>query len=231
MRRTYSREEIVSKAAEAAESMPTFYQQRFIQYTGMAFPEKVPYTEITAAFLRERPELWEQIPTIFRKSPYRTEGHNGTAQNPDSNQGEAHLAYDLYRQKQVPGLGAVLDYQVPLKDKQADKAGKIDLVADDGAALYLLELKREDSRETLLRCVLEILTYWHTVDREALVEDFLGGDAKRTVVPAVLLPTTCTACRELHELRMGERPQLAALMEEHGVQAFELSPSRTCCRD
>ena len=225
----YTEAEIQSKAETAAGAMGTFYDQDFVNYTGTVLHGDRPYSEVIAAFLLERPELWEKIPAISRESPYRVDGHGGAVRDPSSNQKEAHLAYDLFRKGNVPGLGTVLDYQVPLKDVQTDRAGKIDLAADDGASFYLLELKREDSRETLLRCVLEILTYWHMVDRPKLLWDFLGG-AQRTVVPAVLLPEGCTACRELSELRAGERPCLAKLMEEKGVRAFVLDAALNCRR-
>ena len=226
----YTKAETLSTAEEAVKSIDTFYKQNLVKYTGTAFHEKEFYTEIIAAFLLERLELFECIPAIHRKSSYRVTGHDGVAQNPNSNQKEAHLAYDLFRKGDVPGLGRVLDYQVPLKDIQKNRAGKIDLVADDGSFFYLLELKRESNKETLLRCVLEILTYWYTVDQPKLLKDFLGSGVQRTVVPAVLLPEGCTAYRELTELRAGKRPNLAKLMETKGVQAFVLDAALNCRR-
>ena len=226
----YTKAETLSMAEEAVKSIDTFYKQNLVKYTGTAFHENEFYTEIIAAFLLERLELFECIPAIHRKSSYRVTGHDGVAQNPNSNQKEAHLAYDLFRKGDVPGLGRVLDYQVPLKDIQKNRAGKIDLVADDGSFFYLLELKRESNKETLLRCVLEILTYWYTVDQPKLLKDFLGSGVQRTVVPAVLLPEGCTAYRELTELRAGKRPNLAKLMETKGVQAFVLDAALNCRR-
>ena len=226
----YTKAETLSTAEEAVKSIDTFYKQNLVKYTGTAFHENEFYTEIIAAFLLERLELFECIPAIHRKNSYRVTGHDGVAQNPNSNQKEAHLAYDLFRKGDVPGLGRVLDYQVPLKDIQKNRAGKIDLVADDGSFFYLLELKRESNKETLLRCVLEILTYWYTVDQPKLLKDFLGSGVQRTVVPAVLLPEGCTAYRELTELRAGKRPNLAKLMETKGVQAFVLDAALNCRR-
>ena len=226
----YTKAETLSMAEEAVKSIDTFYKQNLVKYTGTAFHENEFYTEIIAAFLLERLELFECIPAIHRKSSYRVTGHDGVAQNPNSNQKEAHLAYDLFRKGDVPGLGRVLDYQVPLKDIQKNRAGKIDLVADDGSFFYLLELKRESNKETLLRCVLEILTYWYTVDQPKLLKDFLGSGVQRTVVPAVLLPEGCPAYRELTELRAGKRPNLAKLMETKGVQAFVLDAALNCRR-
>lgn len=224
----YSREEILNQAEEAARNMTTFYQQPFVNYKGTLLGEKEYDTEVVASYLLEHPCLWEQIPTITRPS-YRVEGHDGIAQNPHSNQAEAHLAYALVHRR-FSSLGTVLDYQVPLKNALHDNTGKIDLISDDGTSLYLLELKQGNSDETLLRCVLEILTYWHTADHSKLIESFLGKAAHRTVVPAVLLPESCRAYQELEEVRQGKRPRLAALMEQYGVQTFALDTSLRCRR-
>lgn len=84
-----------------------------------------------------------------------------------------------------PGLGKVLDYQIPLKDKQDDKACKMDLMSfkEDENTLYILELKvpkknTGEETETLLRSVLEIYTYSKQVDQEKLLNDFDLPDAK-----------------------------------------------------
>ena len=76
-------------------------------------------------------------------------------------------------------LGEVIDYQVPLKSKQSDRAGKIDLMTFDESTgiLRLIELKAPKSKETLLRCVLEIYTYYKTVDMNELLRSY-GLDGK-----------------------------------------------------
>lgn len=43
---------------------------------------------------------------------------------------------------QYAKVGKILDYQVPLKNKRSDQAGKIDLLAYDGNVLRVLELKK-----------------------------------------------------------------------------------------
>ena len=116
----YTKTETLSMAEEAVKSMSTFYQQGFVNYTGTVLRENDYYSEVIAAFLLERLERFENIPTISRRGSYHVEGHDGVARNPGSNQKEAHLAYDLFRKGDVPALGRVLDYQVPLKDVQVD---------------------------------------------------------------------------------------------------------------
>lgn len=74
-----------------------------------------------------------------------------------------------------------MDYQTPLKNKSSDQAGKIDLLAYDGSVLRILELKKPDTPETMLRCVLEGYTYLRTVDTAKLIDDFNEGISGLTI--------------------------------------------------
>ena len=77
-------------------------------------------------------------------------------------------------------IGKIIDYQTPLKNVRGDKAGKIDLLAYNEnenenkieKTLRILKLKRPDSEETMLRCVLEAYTYLKVVDKAKLLKDF-----------------------------------------------------------
>lgn len=55
-----------------------------------------------------------------------------------------------------------------------DDVGKIDLLAynEKEKTLRILELKKSDSKETMLRCVLEAYTYLKIVDKTKLLKDF-----------------------------------------------------------
>ena len=81
-------------------------------------------------------------------------------------------------------IGKIIDYQTPLKNVRADKAGKIDLLAynEEEKTLRILELKKPDSEETMLRCVLEAYTYLKVVDKDKLLKDF--GLPKDTEIKA-----------------------------------------------
>ena len=85
-------------------------------------------------------------------------------------------------------LGEILDYQVPLKDKKNTKAGKIDLISynENENKLYLIELKNDFSKESLLRCALEIITYSKQIDIERLKKDFSLSN-KTKVGKAILI--------------------------------------------
>ena len=96
--------------------------------------------------------------------------------DPSSNRTEELTAMKMFNacksEAQYAKVGKILDYQVPLKNKRSDQAGKIDLLAYDGNVLRVLELKKPDTQETMLRCVLEGYTYLRTADTRKLIADF-----------------------------------------------------------
>lgn len=169
---SYSREQIRLRLDEMASDMSLFYKKGCINYRGKTTDTKEYYTEVISEWLLEHFDLLEQIKTITRRSSYRVEGHDGIPDNPDSNREEELIAMAMKRQGELPMVGRVLDYQTPLKNAKEDKAGKIDLLAYDGATLRILELKEPDSEETMLRCILEGYTYLKTVDSKKLLADF-----------------------------------------------------------
>ena len=71
-------------------------------------------------------------------------------------------------------IGEIIDFQVPIKEKDTDSAGKVDLLAYNKQTkrLSLIELKRETNEETMLRAILEISIYFCQINRETLKEDF-----------------------------------------------------------
>ena len=178
MSKGYTKDEILAKCAEALQEPSSFYKKEFVDYTGVCSDLRVPYTEIVAEFLCEHIEEYKAgFEVITREKSYYTGTHDGCYEE-SSNREEEKLAMDMYKYCQAGGkygvIGKIIDYQTPLKDVQGDKAGKIDLLAydDDDLILRILELKKPDSTETMLRCVLEGYTYLRTVDKNKLIEDF-----------------------------------------------------------
>lgn len=57
-------------------------------------------------------------------------------------------------------IGNVLDYEMPLDDTKNSAFGKVDLVAQIGNELLLLEVKKCMSYEHPLRAMFEIFTFW-----------------------------------------------------------------------
>ena len=179
MGKKYSKEEIIKKLEESKSKMGQFYNENFLKYIGETSDEEGYYTEIIAGWLLDNIELFNNIKMISRKSNYKVKTHDGIIKNEGSKREEEKIAMKLFELSQNQGkvfdiIGKIVDYQTPLKDIQTDKAGKIDLLAynEEEKILRILELKRPDSKETMLRCVLEAYTYLKVVDKDKLLKDF-----------------------------------------------------------
>ncbi len=215
MTKGYTEAEVLQKAAEASADMAVFYQRDFINYRGRSLDTGKLYTEIVARWCCEHLDRFSAIPQITREASYKTEGHDGITDHAQSNREEELIAMRIFLQRELPELGRVVDYQTPLKNKRSDIAGKIDLLAWDGSVLRILELKKPDSQETMLRCVLEGMTYLRTVDRKKLLRDFcLPEGAYVKACPLVFLHGA--QWEELQE----DRPNLKRLMRLFDCKAF-----------
>jgi len=203
----YTEKDIIEICEEEMKNPSTFYQADVVNYLGRTTDTGELYNEIVAKYICEHfTEFVDGIPTITREETYKTIGHNGEI-NPDSNREEEHIAIELSKQGKFDFIGEIIDYQTPLKNTAEDVAGKIDLLSYDGETLYILELKKPDSKETMLRCVLEGFTYMKTVDTEKLLKDFgLPPETNLVACPLVFLNG------EQHKEMTEDRPNLKNIM-------------------
>ncbi|MCR5573971.1 MAG: hypothetical protein K6F78_04025 [Bacteroidaceae bacterium] len=172
--KSYTKEEIIEICEKASKDMKSFYAQSFVNYRGKS-TEGILYTEIIAEWLLQHMEKFLEIQSIERKKGYKTPNHDGII-NRETNRKEEITAKNLFKTKKIfEGFGRIIDYQTPLKNKQDDKGlGKIDLLSknEETKCVYILELKKEDSKETMLRCILEAFTYSRIVSQKRLFKSF-----------------------------------------------------------
>lgn len=212
MQLSYSREDIIKKCRNAFNNIKTFYKQPFINYNGRTNDTNEYYTEVVADFLCGNISAYiNGIPQITREASYKTAGHDGVF-DADTPREEEKIAMEMFKQSKtgVPYdyIGNIIDYQTPLKNKRTDVAGKIDLLSYDGKTLYILELKKPDSEESMLRCVLEGFTYMQTVNKEKLLDNFsLPNDTVIKASPFVFKN------KLQHEQMLEDRPHLFKLMQ------------------
>ena len=204
----YTRNDILEQCKATFQSISTFYKQPFINYRGKTDDTDEYYTEVAAEFLCGHiTEFTNGIDAITRESNYKISSHDGVIKDPDSGRDEEIIAMKMYG-KEYDFVGKIIDYQTPLKNTRSDEAGKIDLLAFDGKTLRILELKKPDSIETMLRCVLEGYTYLKTVNVSKLLADFnLPGS---TIVRAC--PFVFKNGEQYQEI-LGQRPHLKRLMD------------------
>ena len=224
MGKKYSKEEIIKKLEESKSEMGQFYSENFLNYISETSDKEGDYTEIIAEWLLNNIKLFDEIKPITREKNYKVKTHDGKIKNEKSNREEEIIAMKLFELSQNQGkvfdiIGKIIDYQTPLKDIQTDKAGKIDLLAynEEEKTLRILELKKPDSEETMLRCVLEAYTYLKVVDKDKLLKDFgLPENTKIKACPFVFYGG------EQHQEMQKNKENLGELIKELGIEIIYL---------
>jgi hypothetical protein len=224
----YKRNDLEKNLKEVLKSngLSLFYKEPCINYSGNLIGEKIPYSERIAEYLLEHKfkdfEKEPRIKRITRNTSYDS-GHKGI--QPDdkkTNREEEWIAKSMF-DEQYKLIGKIIDYQTPLKNKRTDEAGKIDLLAQPNPdELLLIELKKKDSKETLLRCMLEIYTYYKIVDHDKLRADFQkkGIQENSKIIPVVAI----FKGGEQHKQMLDKKySNVVKLMKELGVKAVLLS--------
>ena len=210
----YTKETILKMCDAAMEKIHLFYTEDFINYLGRCTDTDELYSEVIAQYICEHIDNFiDGIKSITRKASYKMESHLGEY-NPNSRRVEEITAMKMFNFCKDGGrydyIGKIIDYQTPLKNVSSDEAGKIDLLAYDGACLRLLELKKPVTKETMLRCLMEGFTYLETVDQKKLLQNFdLPPDTKIVACPLVFVGEQSNPYQEMQE----ERPQLRRLMD------------------
>lgn len=199
--------------------MDKFYQESLVNYSGVTSDTEEKYMEIIAAYLLEHMELFDQIKTTTRQSSYKTDSHKGVQDgDKETNRKEEWLAKKMFKQT-YKHIGIIKDYQTPLKNSLQDKGlGKIDLIALENDTVSLIELKYKDNKETILRCILEIYTYFKTIDQKKLLKDF---DFKKDsqIVPVVLIFKDSFQYKQLYDEKC-PLLNVQKLMNALGVKVF-----------
>lgn len=216
---TYSKQEIIEEMCKkASKDMKSFYNADCVNYKGRS-KERMYYTEIIAEWLLNNLNKFDEIEQIERQKSYNC-NHTGDI-NEKTNRVEEWTAKQLFKQIDGGDLGTIIDYQTPLKNSQKDKGvGKIDLLSKNttNKRVYILELKKEESDETMLRTVLEAYTYLKQVSKDKLYKDFgIESDYKLLAAPLVYKNS-----RQDKEYKDGKRVFLHQLMEKLNIRPFFL---------
>lgn len=226
-KRNFSRSELIEKCNKELTDKPSeLYKKSFITSCDTVKEENgSERTEIIAECICRRIDDLKRIKRLSREN-YKITSHLGKPT--ESNQEEKNLAKTLFNQCKLPDgihrkpydfIGAIIDYETPLKTCNSDKGvGKIDLlsVSDDNSNIYILELKKKDSRESMLRCVLEAYTYSMQVDENKLKSSF-NIPKNYTLKPTPLVSKNGEQWKEMQELKAGNKPHLKKLMEELNI--------------
>ena len=227
MGKKYSKEEIIKKLEESKSEMGQFYSENFLNYISETSDKEGDYTEIIAEWLLNNIKLFDEIKPITREKNYKVKTHDGKIKNEKSNREEEIIAMKLFELSQNQGkvfdiIGKIIDYQTSLKNIRADKAGKIDLLAynEEEKILRILELKRPNSDETMLRCVLEAYTYLKVVDKVKLLKDF-GLPENTEIKACAFVFYDGKQYKKMQEIK-DNRKNLGKLIEKLGIEVIYL---------
>lgn len=223
-----TRLETINELKKELSNIENLYKSKCVNWTGTAKDTGELYSEIIANELLQELKEFDKISTVTRTETYCKENHcNIEIDICKSNRDEENFA------KRITGLtlnslGLIKDFQIPLKDTRADKGlGKIDLISfnEETKTLYLIELKYEGNKETLLRASLESYTYYKTVDKVKLINDYFNNQNhidpnEINVKSAVLVVPKCNAYDELKDVELGKRPKLKSLALALDIKYF-----------
>ena len=192
MSKQYTKSKVITKVSKYFKNKDckNLYKDGCINYVGVTKDTKEDYSKVIVDYLVEHIEEFKKemnnIVVCREHASYKTDNHFGKSnfdfnKRPKGERREEKIAHAMFCQCQngAAAFGTILDYQVPLKNKSTDKRlGKIDLLSfiketkSKPGRVYFLELKKDSSAETLLRCILEAYTYSKTINREKLCKDF-----------------------------------------------------------
>ena len=184
---SYTKEEIIEELKGVLkDNADCLYKSNMVFRKGNIKDTNIPYSEEIIAQLYANGYIVhnafiDNVSEIEREESYYTKSHEELVKirNVGSDQEEKNYVKDLFIDNPFEKeLGKTIDFEVPLKDCESDCAGKIDLITfnETTAELFLVEVKKDGSEETALRCCLEIQTYLQKIaDIEKFVDDFYNA--------------------------------------------------------
>ena len=130
---------------------------------------------------------------------------------------EKRLVRAMFNSSQLPLLGKVIDYEVPLKEKDEAEHGDIDLLCMLPNVVFCVEAKKPKSGESILKAVLQAFVYTSLVSRkkQSLLTDF-NLEQHLALAPAVLTFAGSLSGRQLKQ--MSKYPHLLGLIQMLNAQ-------------
>lgn len=234
----YSEKETIDKIQNAMKNgVNKLYKAKCVNWIGVSndSPPK-PYVEIIAKELINKHYVgklarWAAV----KRTEYYSPNRRRIMINVDSNRKEENVAKVLFAlfsdksRRTLGELGNIFDHQVPLRKVKNDEAGKIDLVSYDQEKqkIWLIEMKNKENHETLLRCILEIATYYQILNKPSFVKDYelleMDHAAVDSIHKAVLVFEDSSQSSDLEEMKKGNRPQLEKLSKLLDIEFFLLN--------
>lgn len=213
MARGYTENETRLKVKKLLNSEPrSFYKENILNYRGKISDNSTPYSEVIADELFQNFDILSQLErgVQIRNTKSFDRGHDGKP-NIEARRkrfgeitySEKLLAIALYNSTTAFEFGKIFDYQVPMKEKQDDSFGEVDLVALDQSSIKLIELKiKGTGDETLLRALLEVYTYYKIINGslDKFIHDFKLSQQQLSFQPCIITDRDALSGKTMHNL-------------------------------
>lgn len=150
----------------------------------------------------------------LRSRSFRVTDHRGQIKlNTGINQlTEKRLVRAMFNLTQLPLLGRVIDYEVPLKDTDDAAHGDIDLLCVSPNICLCVEAKKPNAGESILKAILQAYVYTSLVSsKKQLFLSSFKLDPTLQLTPAILTFASAQSGRQLKEI--GKYPCLLKLIE------------------
>ena len=130
---------------------------------------------------------------------------------------EDRICQCLFSQEKVSDC-LVIDFQIPLVDGGANN---IDIMFEKNGKCHIAEAKKFESPETLLRCILEIETYYQQINWPRFIDEYKFE--KKDVIKTILVPEDSEAYKEYRVMKEGYLPYLNRLFNLFNIQMYSFA--------
>lgn len=227
MGKKYTYSDIEKNIKEKLDDGIPFYRLDEVNYRGNFKGSNQSYENGIASYLLNLTEEdFKKLLTkgfkVVEEKEFGKPDHDKPVINEDSNRDEEIFVKKLKENENVnyPYDGMTMDdYQIPVVRKDDSKEGKIDCILKFGDILYLTEAKKYKSEETLLRCIVEVLTYFFKVQlnpssAKRIMEHH--GTIDSVFKPAILIFDESYAYKKL----VGNDEALMKLLNKYNIKVF-----------
>ncbi len=158
------------------------------------------YTEMISQWIDESFPTIRLVPDGLRQRSFRARNHRGqiNLQTKIEQITEKRLLRAMFNLTELPKLGKVIDYEVPLKETNASRHGDIDILCVQSSSAICIEAKKPRANESVLKAILQAFTYTSLIApcKSRFLTDF-GLSATLQLTPGVLTFANTPSGRQL----------------------------------
>ena len=205
MKKTTNQEILEKEYALKVKGWKDLYQWKRIVSIGN--------TEILSAKIIRDFDKIEWSCVGLRRDNFKINNHDGSCQlqtliSQFTEKRFCRALFNTFNITPEPLLGRILDYEIPLTEKNQSKEhkinqGDIDLLAERGDELLFIEAKISSSGESLLKAILEIFVYVMRLKKCDILPKFLldfGIPINSKITPCVLTFPSATSGYQLQNI-------------------------------